>query len=112
MSIDDVVVDAWVRDRAPRAESAWTVEHLERRSTLKRIDDAARQCKADREVFSLMRNVNESAVRNPVRQRSLRGDVELQYRCPGLEPIRGEDLEDARASTATFRRAPLACNAS
>ena len=62
MSINDFVVDALVRDRKLKAESVWTVENHEKYSTLKRSDDDARRA-AGREVFALMRNLNELGVR-------------------------------------------------
>ena len=65
MSINDFVVDALVRDRKLKAESVWTVENHEKYSTLKRSDDDARRKAAGREVFALMRNLNELGVRAP-----------------------------------------------
>lgn len=125
MSINDFVVDALVRDRKLKAESVWTVENHEKYSTLKRSDDDARRKEAGREVFSLMRNLNELGVRSPALcadrdgngslreaigklserlalQRALRDDAELQYHRLGLETIRPEDLADQRLSPATF----------
>lgn len=125
MSINDFVVDALVRDRKLKAESVWTVENHEKYSTLKRSDDDARRKEAGREVFSLMRNLNELGVRSPALcadrdgngslreaigklserlalQRALRDDAELQYHRLGLEPIRPGDLADPRLFPATF----------
>ncbi|QRR07811.1 hypothetical protein FPJ27_16370 [Burkholderia sp. MS455] len=65
MSINDFVVDALVRDRKLKAESVWTVENHEKYSTLTGRDDGARRREAGREVFSLMRNLNELGVRSP-----------------------------------------------
>nr|WP_249174626.1 hypothetical protein [Burkholderia cenocepacia] len=65
MSINDFVVDALVRDRKLKAESVWTVENHEKYSTLHRTDDDARRREAGREVFALMRNLNELGVRSP-----------------------------------------------
>ena len=65
MSINDFVVDALVRDRKLKAESVWTVENHEKYSTLHRTGDDARRREAGREVFALMRNLNELGVRSP-----------------------------------------------
>ncbi|MDR0245371.1 MAG: hypothetical protein LBJ65_27550 [Burkholderia sp.] len=104
MSINDCVVDALVRDRKLKAESAWTVENHEKYSTLKRTDDDARRREAGREVFSPMRNLNE-------RLATLSRGRDVHYIGLGPEPVKttelmkavsADDLDDQRLSPATF----------
>ena len=107
MSINDFVVDALVRDRKLKAESVWTVENHEKYSTLKRSDDDARRKAAGREVFALMRNLNELGVRAPRADRDGNGSLreaigQLSERLATLS--RGRDVHYIGSGRSRSRR--------